>query len=1036
LGLLLVVLIAAGASSAASPDANTPIYDIQYTTDPSGDSPLEGQVVTTTGVVYATYSAHGFCIADDTDAWHGIYVYYPSGGLPAIGDEVEVSGLVQEYYGLTELADYATYSILSSGNPVYTPTLVTAAQIEYDDSASEPYESVFVQLQNIEVTAGNDTHDIWTFTDASGGTGKADDWGYDANPDVGDTFATLQGALIYDYDEFKVMPREIGDAVEGFAIELLKAAPKRVTPGAVFTYTLTAKNGAGMELTQVVMTDALPANVEIATLSDGGVHLGGNVVSWSIASLADGAMVTRTAVVTAPSWTDVLINDDYVIWADNWPIPVAGRAVQTLVSEQWAIIPIHLIQGGGSTSPLNGYTDLLIEGIVVGDFQHTSDELGGFYLQEEDVDVDGDPATSEGIFVYDNGFGIDVAEGDRVRVQGDVNERDGQTELRHITYVQVYGSGLSVTSADIALPVDTAGYLERFEGMLVTSADDLYVTEHYNLARYGEVWVSVGARLYNPTHLTTPGAAANALQDLNDRSRLLIDDGSQISNPAVVPYLAADSTLRLGDSASGLLGALGEGSEAYRLQPVAPPTFTRANPRTTAPDDPGGTLKVASFNVLNYFNGDGLGGGFPTERGADTLEEFLRQRAKIITATVAMDADVIGLMEIENDGYGPQSAIQDLVNGLNDATAPGTYAFIDPGLAQVGTDAIAVGLIYKPAAATPVGDAQILDSSVDPTFIDTKNRPVLAQTFEHNATGERLTIAVNHLKSKGSSCNDVGDPDTGDGQGNCNLTRTSAATALVNWLAGDPTGSGDPDSLIIGDLNAYAMEDPITAIKNGGYTNLVEAYMGADAYSYVYAGQAGYLDHALANDSLAPQVAGATIWHINADEPRALDYQDYNPPYLYAPDAYRASDHDPVIVDLFSEAALGLAKEAAPATDVPLGAEITYSLNLANHGFLPASGVVLTDVLPVETEFSGWVTQSGAEILDGTITWSGDIPGGDGVTIVFAAMVTDDSAYLGSTITNTACFTSTAGGGGSASAVLQLNELFSIYLPIVSRGQP
>ena len=76
-------------------------------------------------------------------------------------------------------------------------------------------------------------------------------------------------------------------------------------------------------------------------------------------------------------------------------------------------------------------------------------------------------------------------------------------------------------------------------------------------------------------------------------------------------------------------------------------------------------------------------------------------------------------------------------------------------------------------------------------------------------------MAVNHLKSKGSPCDDVGDPDPGDGAGNCNLTRTGAAEALVDWLAGDPTGSGDPDFLIIGDLNSYDKEDPIDVADVG-----------------------------------------------------------------------------------------------------------------------------------------------------------------------------------------------------------------------------
>ena len=180
---------------------------------------------------------------------------------------------------------------------------------------------------------------------------------------------------------------------------------------------------------------------------------------------------------------------------------------------------------------------------------------------------------------------------------------------------------------------------------------------------------------------------------------------------------------------------------------------------------------------------------------------------------------------------------------------------------------------------------------------------MLAQTFEENVTGGRFTLAVAHLKSKGSDCNDVGDPDVGDGQGNCNVTRTRAATALVNWLAGDPTGSGDPDFLIIGDLNSYAKEDPVTAITSAGYVSLIDAFVGPEAYSFVFQGQSGYLDHALANLSLAQQVTGTTEWHVNADEPIALDYNlefksANHQTTLYDPGPYRSSDHDPLVVGL------------------------------------------------------------------------------------------------------------------------------------------
>ncbi|WP_156508892.1 ExeM/NucH family extracellular endonuclease, partial [Oleiphilus sp. HI0132] len=272
-----------------------------------------------------------------------------------------------------------------------------------------------------------------------------------------------------------------------------------------------------------------------------------------------------------------------------------------------------------------------------------------------------------------------------------------------------------------------------------------------------------------------------------------------------------------------------------------------------------------------------------------------------VNAILAMNADIVGLMEIENDGFTEQSAIASLVAAIN--AAGGDYAYIDPGVDQIGTDAIAVGLIYRSTQVKPIKQTVILDSSVDSRFNDDKNRPVLIQTFKEKGSKEKLTVAVNHLKSKGSDCDELGDPDMNDGQGNCNLTRTSAATALVDYLNSDPSNSRDSDFLIIGDLNAYAKEDPVSVIKEAGYVDLFEHFVGDKAYSYVFYGQAGSLDHALASDSLSSQVSGVTEWHINTDEPRVLDYNteyksDTQVADLYSASPYRASDHDPVIVEL------------------------------------------------------------------------------------------------------------------------------------------
>lgn len=560
-----------------------------------------------------------------------------------------------------------------------------------------------------------------------------------------------------------------------------------------------------------------------------------------------------------------------------------------------SFIPIYDIQGNGLLSPYDDI-NLTTQGVVVGDFQ-LSNELSGFFIQ--DAFGDSNTSTSDGIFVYAPNS-IDVQVGDFVEVAGTVDEFYDLTQISNVSNISILGTG-NIASTSVNLPFADANALEQYEGMFVELPQNLTVSEHYNLGRFGQVTLSNG-RLWQPTQVATPGSAANTIQAQNDLNQIILDDGLSIQNPDPIAYpgtgLTASNTLRNGDTVSGVTGVLDYAYGDYRVQPTIEPTFVASNPRTTIPADVGGTLKVASFNVLNYFNGNGSGGGFPTARGADTYAEFQRQRDKIIDGILDLDADVIGLMELENDGYGNNSAIQDLVNGLNGSQTTYTYSFVDPGLSQLGTDQIAVGLIYRDT----VSEAGIAATTSNGAFAD-KNRQPLAQTFQDQVTGEKFTIAVNHFKSKGGTGTGA-DADQGDGQGNWNATRTAAANDLTNWLASDPTGSNDPDYLIVGDLNAYAQEDPVTAIKNAGYSDLLAQFnANSEYYSYVFDAQAGDLDHALASSSLANQVTGATEWHINADEPRALDYNTEfksagQITSLYETDQFRSSDHDPVVIGL------------------------------------------------------------------------------------------------------------------------------------------
>ena len=592
-------------------------------------------------------------------------------------------------------------------------------------------------------------------------------------------------------------------------------------------------------------------------------------------------------------------------------------------------IRAYAIQGSGTTAAITGI--VTTQGVVVGDYEGPSPTLRGFFLQ--DLSGDGDAATSDAVFVF-NGNNNSVNLGDVVRVTGTASDFQDQTQVSS-TSINNCGTG-SVAPTDVSLPFASLTDAERFEGMLVRLPQTLYVTEHFQLGRFGQVLLSADARLQQPTNVTAPGAPAQALQAQNDLSQILVDDASQAQNPDPILFgrggapLSASNTLRGGDTATGIVGVMtytwagnSASGNAFRVRPVnalgGSILFEPVNLRPDAAPALTGRLRVGGMNVLNFFNTfDGLPdnvdnctngeGGAPTDcRGADVQLELDRQWPKTVQAILGTQADVIGLTEIENDGYDPDSALQFLVNKLNEATAPGTYAFIDAdaGTEQVnalGLDAIKVALIYKPAKVFPVGSTAALNtvSFVNGGDSAPRNRAALAQAFEEVGTGARFVVAVNHLKSKGSGCDA---PDAGDGQGNCNQVRLNAANELAAWLAADPTGTNDPDVLIIGDLNSYAMEDPITALLNAGYTNLVNHFGGSAAYSYVFDGQWGYLDHALSNASLTPQVTGVAEWHINSDEPSVLDYNtDFKTlnlqAVLYAPDEFRIADHDPILVDL------------------------------------------------------------------------------------------------------------------------------------------
>lgn len=597
-----------------------------------------------------------------------------------------------------------------------------------------------------------------------------------------------------------------------------------------------------------------------------------------------------------------------------------------------SVTRIHAVQGPGAASPLVGET-VTVQGVVVGDFQAADRDvpfgfnLGGYFLQELDEHADDDPLTSEGIFVVDPAVAqraVEVSVGDLVRLTGRVQESDGLTRLDRLRDVIVCAPGFPLPEpAVVELPVPHASYLERYEGMLVTFPQELTISEYFNFDRFGEVVLAVPQpgmdRPFQPTAYLAPGSDDFAAeQDLISRSRITLDDGRSVQNPDPARHPNGGvfdlyNLFRGGDRVTNVTGVLDYAFGIYRVQPTAGADHVVANPRRHTPPDVGGDVRVAVFNVLNYFDTLTSAGNVcgPTGgqgcRGADDANELERQRAKLVAALSAIDAHVVGLIEIENDA--DQGALRDLVTALNAAAGEERYAYLDTG--PIGPDVIRQALIYQPAFVAPVGSHALLAGSfLDPNSTgQPRNRPALAQTFAGLDGEGAFTVVVNHLKSKGESCVAPGDDDPR--QGSCNLTRTLAAQLLVEWLERDPTRSGSADLLLLGDFNGYTLEDPIRALAAGpdgvagtpdDYTDLLAEYVGDGAYTYVFDGQLGYLDYAFASSSLMPRVTGAAAWHINADESDLLDYDTTfklaNQDLIYAPDPFRSSDHDPVIVGL------------------------------------------------------------------------------------------------------------------------------------------
>jgi predicted extracellular nuclease len=754
-------------------------------------------------------------------------------------------------------------------------------------------------------------------------------------------------------------------------------------------------NACGVvQLPQIVAT--CPANLSLAFGINGGADISAtdadgivNSASISSAAVPGISLVNFLAASGAGGTATASLSVAASVQAGSYPVTIkfgndqaqeSSCAINVSVAAPAALShTIPQIQGPGDTSPYAG-TIQTTEGVV------TAKVASGFFIQDENGD--GNPLTSDGLFIYTTAANMGTVQlGDKIRISGSITEYTpatatrSYTEMQDVTAIVKLAGGVNIVPTNIQLPHANLG---QVEGMLVRFTNPLTLSQLEYLGSRGEITLSSGRLEIASNRYRPRTQEAIALAAANQRNQIILDDGIFVA-PTTIPYLTEDGSLRAGDTVSGLtgvvdFGAKGGGGAGFKLQPTEAPQFSQDNPRAEPPALVPGNIKVASANVLNYFTtftnglnvegnsaGCALGSSVSKSncRGADNLNEFTRQSAKIVGELKAINADVFGLMEIQNSG---EETVSYLVKALNEAISPGTgfqtYAVV-PKPAATGTDAIRVAMIYKPATLTLVGGALSDADAIN-------NRPPMAQTFKA-ANGAKFSLVVNHLKSKGSCPTDGSlNTDQNDSQSCWNATRILQAQRLVNsFVPQVVAAAGDAKVLLIGDFNSYGQEDPIAAITASGYVNQLERFVRSSGnlpYSYVFNGEAGYLDHALASAALNPQVADAAEWHNNADEPTVVDYNtDGKPQDKYTSAPYRASDHDPVVISLNLQAASTDISASIRSTPTALvynraTAQWSGSVTLTNTSSTPLSG-------PFQLQFDGLV--AGATLVGANGTHDG-----------------------------------------------------------------
>ncbi|MEJ2762938.1 ExeM/NucH family extracellular endonuclease [Photobacterium sp. MCCC 1A19761] len=718
--------------------------------------------------------------------------------------------------------------------------------------------------------------------------------------------------------------------------------------------------------------------------------------------------------------------------SDQPPVPTPC----TDASGKFETKTIGEIQGAGFRSPL------LADGKYISDSEYQIDGvvsavgsslMKGFYLYQSD----GNELTSDGVFVATKAYVDESLVGKTVCVIGKVEEAYGLTQILPTDdqWEVVDDSTTAPAAVDLTrITTDKEDFratLERFEGMKVKLPKDMDASQEgdqdmrvsrtfsydYDSRRDNMVLAYTRPNM-QPNQHHVAGSVESQLQASQNRNFRLFVDSDQKAPSGEIPYYPKfqdnphKDYIRVNDSIVGLEGMITYKKGEFRLVPtnnielaIQPgklpdgntnPYIIRNTPRTSSPELNDETtfeqfpIRIATQNVLNFFNSPygGADNQHGDNRGAKSEIEYTKQRDKIVEAIYGLDADIIGLMEIENNGFGDYSAITELVNAVNEKytderysarhgknSIENKYVFVGfdsdgnallDDLDAIGGDAISSGLLYRPSKVTlefskvipmPYQKAPMITDENGAAIVDSKGeiresgknyqRDTVAATFWVNNTGKKLTVAVNHLKSKGSTCwedwqgwekwdnfdpakDDVKDDDF---QGSCENFRVAAADHLGKEMA--KIGG---DRVVMGDMNSYAQEDPMLVLttipagktlkaardtfigykpqfgENGGVITKGYGYINAvslkdeankrTSWSYSFNDEIGSLDHVLITKTLETKLLDATDWHINSSESPLFDYKHKNKgsstviDRLYSANAFRSSDHDSAIIAL------------------------------------------------------------------------------------------------------------------------------------------